>query len=42
MLGADLTDGEAAEQILAAFLSTAALGDRYAERRARLARLDVS
>lgn len=42
VLGADTTEPAAAEDILAAFLATPALGDRYAERRARLARLDVS
>jgi ribose 5-phosphate isomerase B len=42
VLGADVTDGTAAERILETFLGTAALGDRYAERRARLAGLDVS
>ena len=42
VLGADVTEPAVAERILATFLSTAALGDRYAERRARLARLDIS
>lgn len=42
VLGADVTDGASAEQILAAFLSNAACGDRYAERRERLAKLDIS
>jgi ribose 5-phosphate isomerase B len=42
VLGADVTDGASAEQILAAFLSNAARGDRYAERRERLAKLDIS
>jgi ribose 5-phosphate isomerase B len=42
VLGADVTDASVAEHILAKFLGTAALGDRYAERRARLAKLDVS
>lgn len=42
VLGADVTDAETAERILATFLATAALGDRYAERRQRLAGLDVS
>jgi ribose 5-phosphate isomerase B len=41
VLGADNTDATTAEQILAAFLATPALGDRYAARRARLAKLDV-
>ncbi|MDQ0465251.1 ribose 5-phosphate isomerase B [Caulobacter ginsengisoli] len=42
VLGADILDAATAEQILATFLSTAALGERYAERRERLAQLDVS
>ncbi len=42
VLGADVTDTPTAEQILATFLSTAPLGDRYAARRERLAQLDVS
>lgn len=42
VLGADLTDADAAEQILKTFLTTAAQGDRYAARRERLARLDIS
>jgi len=42
VLGADTTEPAAAEHILAAFLATPALGDRYADRRERLARLDVS
>ena len=42
VLGADATEPATAEAILAAFLATPALGDRYAERRERLARLDVS
>ena len=41
-LGADTVDAATAEQLLGAFLSTAPLGDRYAARRERLARLDVS
>ena len=40
-LGADTVDPATAEQLLATFLSTPALGDRYAERRARLAVLDI-
>lgn len=40
-LGADVTDAETAERILAVFLETAALGDRYAARRERLAKLVV-
>jgi ribose 5-phosphate isomerase B len=42
VLGADVTDGDTAERILETFLSTAALGDRYAARRERLAKLDTS
>lgn len=42
VLGADTIDDTTAENILSIFLGTAALGDRYAERRERLARLDVS
>ena len=42
VLGADVTDGATAEAILKTFLSTAALGDRYAARRERLAKLDIS
>jgi ribose 5-phosphate isomerase B len=42
VLGADLTDDATAEHILEIFLSTAALSDRYAERRERLAKLDIS
>ena len=42
VLGADTVDAATAEQLLGTFLTTAALGDRYAERRERLARLDVS
>lgn len=42
VLGADVTDEGAAERILETFLTTAALGDRYAARRERLARLDIS
>jgi len=41
-LGADTIDAAAAEQILQIFLTTAALGDRYAARRERLARLDIA
>ena len=41
-LGADTVDAATAEQLLGTFLSTAALGDRYAARRERLARLDIS
>jgi ribose 5-phosphate isomerase B len=41
-IGADTVDAATAEQLLSAFLTTAALGDRYAERRARLAALDPS
>ena len=42
VLGADVTDPAAAEAILKVFLETAALGERYAARRERLGRLDVS
>ena len=42
VLGADTLDAATAEQILDVFLTTATLGDRYAERRERLARLDTS
>lgn len=41
-LGADTLDAATAEQLLGTFLTTAALGDRYAARRERLARLDIS
>ena len=41
-LGADTVDAATAEQLLGAFLITTALGDRYAGRRERLARLDIS
>ena len=41
-LGADLVDAATAEAMLEVFLSTEALGGRYAERRERLARLEVS
>ncbi len=42
ILGADITDAAAAEQILDIFLSTTAQGDRYAARRELLAKLDIS
>lgn len=42
VLGADVTDDATAERILEKFLSTAALDDRYAARRERLAKLDIS
>lgn len=42
VLGADVTDDATAEQILKTFLDTAAQGDRYAVRRERLAKLDIS
>lgn len=42
VLGADVVGETEAERIVETFLSTAALGDRYAERRDRLARLDSS
>jgi ribose 5-phosphate isomerase B len=41
-IGADTVDATTAEQLLSTFLTTAALGDRYAARRERLARLDIS
>ena len=41
-LGADTIDTAAAEQILRTFLATPALGERYAARRERLAKLDIS
>jgi ribose 5-phosphate isomerase B len=41
-IGADTLDAATAEQILSTFLATAALGDRYAARRERLARLDIA
>jgi ribose 5-phosphate isomerase B len=42
VLGADVTAPDAAERILEIFLTTAALGDRYAARRVRLATLNIS
>jgi ribose 5-phosphate isomerase B len=42
VLGADVVDGATAKQILRTFLSTGARGERYAERRERLAKLDIS
>tara|TARA_R110000850_G_scaffold273604_2_gene410242 strand:- start:958 stop:1428 length:471 start_codon:yes stop_codon:yes gene_type:complete len=42
VLGADTIDDDVAEHILKIFLETTALGDRYAARRERLAKLDVS
>lgn len=42
VLGADVTDSSAAVRILEGFLGTAALGERYAARRERLAGLDIS
>lgn len=42
VLGSDTIDGATAETILKTFLDTAALGDRYAARRERLAKLDIS
>jgi ribose 5-phosphate isomerase B len=42
VLGADTIDGATAEHILKIFLETAALGERYAARRDRLAKLDIS
>jgi ribose 5-phosphate isomerase B len=41
-IGADTVDATTAEQLLSTFLTTAALGDRYAARREGLARLDIS
>jgi ribose 5-phosphate isomerase B len=41
-IGADTVDAATAEQLLSTFLATAALGDRYAARRERLASLDIS
>jgi len=41
-IGADTVDAATAEQLLSTFLATAASGDRYAARRERLARLDIS
>jgi ribose 5-phosphate isomerase B len=42
VLGADTIDAATAEQAVGVFLTTTVLGDRYAERRERLARLDIS
>lgn len=42
VLGADTIAPATAEQLLETFLTTSALGDRYAARRDRLARLDIS
>ena len=42
VLGADTVDDATAENILKAFLDTAALGGRYEGRRERLAKLDAS
>lgn len=42
VLGADVADHALAERILETFLTTEPLGDRYAERRQRLAKLDIS
>jgi ribose 5-phosphate isomerase B len=41
-IGADTVDATTAEQLLSTFITTAALGDRYAARRARLIQLDIS
>ena len=41
-IGADTVDAATVEQLLSTFLTTDALGDRYAARRERLTRLDVS
>lgn len=42
VLGSDTMDADTAEHILKTFLDTATIGDRYAERRERLAQLDIS
>jgi len=42
VLGADVTEATVAERILRTFLSTAALGERYAARRERLAKLNTA
>ncbi len=42
VLGADVTDAVTAEHILKVFLTTAAQGERYAARRERLAKLEIS
>ncbi len=42
VLGADVIDAATGEQILASFLRHAPRGDRYADRRERLAKLDIS
>jgi ribose 5-phosphate isomerase B len=42
VLGADVIDDATAERILATFVIHVARGERYAERRERLARLDTS
>lgn len=42
VLGADVIDGATAERIAATFLATEPMGERYAERRERLAGLDPS
>lgn len=42
VLGADTIDEGVAEHILKTFLNTAAQGERYAARRDRLAKLDIS
>ena len=41
-IGADMVDAATAEDMLRTFVTTAALGERYAARRARLAQLDIS
>lgn len=41
VLGGDNIEGPVAERILEVFLATPALGDRYAARRERLAKLDI-
>ena len=42
VMGADLIEAGAAEQMLGVFLTTPALADRYAARRERLAGLDIT
>ena len=42
VIGADSVDAVTVEQLLSTFLTTTALGDHYAARRERLARLDIS
>lgn len=42
VIGADTVDATTAGQLLGTFLSTIAFGDRYAQRRERLAHLDIA